>query len=87
MLLRKQPQHNVDWETVLTFDPSDTHAEAGTVVWWSQSAYASIGVRKAAGSGRELICTAFDLTTQSFTVSLSFSIPKSLVRRNELSSG
>ncbi|KAH8694154.1 glycosyl hydrolase [Talaromyces proteolyticus] len=45
LLLRKQTHRFCRWETRLSFHPSSTIAEAGTVVWWNYFTYASIGIR------------------------------------------
>ncbi|KAL2811878.1 glycosyl hydrolase [Aspergillus granulosus] len=47
MLLQKQPELSVDWRVGLRFAPTNALEEAGTAIWWSQFAYASIGLRKA----------------------------------------
>ncbi|KAL4976293.1 glycosyl hydrolase [Aspergillus desertorum] len=55
MLLQKQPAVSVDWRVGLRFAPENALEEAGTAVWWSQFAYASIGLRMSeAGKGYEI---------------------------------
>ncbi|KAL6233334.1 glycosyl hydrolase [Aspergillus navahoensis] len=51
MLLQKQPAVSVDWRVGLRFAPENALEEAGTAIWWSQFAYASIGLRMSGGQG------------------------------------
>ncbi|KAL4748230.1 glycosyl hydrolase [Aspergillus terricola var. indicus] len=51
MLLQKQPAVSVDWRAGLRFAPENALEEAGTAVWWSQFAYASIGLRMSESGG------------------------------------
>ncbi|PGH15630.1 hypothetical protein AJ79_02223 [Helicocarpus griseus UAMH5409] len=45
MFLRKQIQKATTWETCLSFHPTSPRTEAGTVVWWNNLRYSSIGIR------------------------------------------
>ncbi|RDW87084.1 glycoside hydrolase family 43 protein [Aspergillus mulundensis] len=54
MLLQKQTEFSVDWRVGLQFSPENALEEAGTAIWWSQFAYASIGLRRAAEGGYEV---------------------------------
>lgn len=74
MVLQKQTRHAVNWRTRLEFRPSQVKHEAGTAIWWSQYAYASIGIRRVEGQAAgvyEVHCRAFDVDKGSFVVSLS----------------
>ncbi|KAH7073143.1 glycosyl hydrolase [Paraphoma chrysanthemicola] len=51
LLLRKQRHWPVVWETQLDFKPNSSRVEAGTVVWWNYTCFASIGVRLKHGNG------------------------------------
>ena len=44
LFLRKQKHWPVVWETKLDFQPEVARVEAGTVVWWNYTCYASIGI-------------------------------------------
>jgi beta-xylosidase len=44
LFLRKQRHWPVIWETKLDFQPEVPRVEAGTVVWWNYTCYASIGI-------------------------------------------
>jgi beta-xylosidase len=44
LFLRKQKHWPVVWETQLDFQPDALRVEAGTVVWWNHTCYASIGI-------------------------------------------
>ena len=44
LFLRKQKHWPVVWETQLDFEPNVVGVEAGTVVWWNCTCYASIGI-------------------------------------------
>jgi beta-xylosidase len=44
LVLRKQRHWPVTWETQLEFHPKTSQVEAGTVVWWNYTCYASIGI-------------------------------------------
>lgn len=46
ILLKKQTRFDLEWSTEVSFDPSRTGEEAGTVLWLNSTAYAAIGVRK-----------------------------------------
>lgn len=50
MLLRRQDAFEGVWQTELDFAPSAAGEEAGTTVWWSKWAFASVGLR---GTGEE----------------------------------
>ncbi|KAL4984736.1 glycosyl hydrolase [Aspergillus falconensis] len=55
MLLQNQPAVSVDWRVGLRLAPANALEEAGTAIWWSQFAYASIGLRMSGGGdGHEL---------------------------------
>ncbi|KAF7550223.1 hypothetical protein G7Z17_g5857 [Cylindrodendrum hubeiense] len=61
MLLQKQVHFSLDWRVEINFLPTYVEEEAGTAIWWSQFAYASIGIRKKSSSeGREVICRYLD---------------------------
>jgi beta-xylosidase len=45
LFLRKQRHWPVVWETQLDFQPQIPRVEAGTVVWWNHTCFASIGIR------------------------------------------
>lgn len=45
MLLRRQDTFEGVWHTQLDFEPSIAGEEAGTTVWWSKWAFASVGLR------------------------------------------
>ncbi|KAH8601558.1 glycosyl hydrolase [Bisporella sp. PMI_857] len=45
LFLRKQTSHSATWETQLSFNPTTSNTEAGTVVWWNYLTYSSIGIR------------------------------------------
>ncbi|KAJ3956547.1 hypothetical protein N0V92_006919 [Colletotrichum tropicale] len=60
MLLRKQTQFSMDWMVELEFHPGAVGEEAGTAIWWSQFAHASIGLRKTSESHNEIICRVID---------------------------
>ncbi|KAF2130909.1 glycoside hydrolase family 43 protein [Dothidotthia symphoricarpi CBS 119687] len=45
LFLRKQRQWPVVWKTELDFELQTTRVEAGTVVWWNYTCFASIGIR------------------------------------------
>ncbi|KAF2033914.1 hypothetical protein EK21DRAFT_57706 [Setomelanomma holmii] len=45
MYLRKQRHWPVVWETQVDFEPNSPRVEAGTVVWWNYTSFASIGLR------------------------------------------
>ncbi|KAF2855361.1 glycoside hydrolase family 43 protein [Plenodomus tracheiphilus IPT5] len=53
MFLRKQRHWPVVWETQLDFQPKIPRVEAGTVVWWNYTCFASIGIRQSQVSGRD----------------------------------
>lgn len=47
LFLRKQQHWPITWETQLDFQPNTTRVEAGTVVWWNYTCFASIGITSA----------------------------------------
>ncbi|KAL1632632.1 hypothetical protein SLS56_003531 [Neofusicoccum ribis] len=51
LFLRKQTRDPATWETKLSFRPDSPHTEAGTVVYWNQHNYSSIGIRVATDGG------------------------------------
>jgi beta-xylosidase len=53
MFLRKQTHRNCIWETKLSFKPTSSDTEAGTVVWLNYFTHSSLGIRKE-DSGRFL---------------------------------
>ncbi|KAH8645440.1 glycosyl hydrolase [Xylariales sp. PMI_506] len=74
MVLQKQTELSMDWQTQLEFTPTEPLHEAGTVIWWSQHAYASIGLRKADVSGYEIVYKGFSMETGNFVVSIITSL-------------
>ncbi|TDZ18630.1 Non-reducing end alpha-L-arabinofuranosidase BoGH43A [Colletotrichum orbiculare MAFF 240422] len=56
MLLRKQTHFSMDWTVELDFHPVTVGEEAGTAIWWSQFAYASVGLRRTPKSDHEIVC-------------------------------
>ncbi|KAJ5081277.1 hypothetical protein NUU61_009541 [Penicillium alfredii] len=46
LFFRKQSHHFCTWETQVSFQPTTTQTEAGTVVWWNYFTHSSLGVRK-----------------------------------------
>lgn len=67
MLLRKQTEFSVDWRVALRFSPENVNEEAGTAIWWSQFAYASIGIRRS-DIGLEITFRGYDEHSDSFQV-------------------
>lgn len=55
MILKKQTHLTGVWTAELDFDPSTENEEAGTAVFWSCFAYASVLVRKHAGEGKRSV--------------------------------
>jgi hypothetical protein len=45
MLLQKQTAFEGVWEVTLDYRPCASGHEAGTTVWWSKWAFASVGIR------------------------------------------
>lgn len=45
LILRKQTRPFLTWETQLSFRPTSPYTEAGTVVFWNNFVYSSIGIR------------------------------------------
>ncbi|KAH7122042.1 glycosyl hydrolase, partial [Dactylonectria estremocensis] len=61
MLLQKQTRFSVDWRVNVKFSPQHVGEEAGTAIWWSHEAYASIGFRKKSEEGDlEFVCRYLD---------------------------
>ncbi|CAI0647457.1 unnamed protein product [Colletotrichum noveboracense] len=60
MLLRTQTQFSMHWTVELEFHPDVVGEEAGTAIWWSQFAHASIGLRKTSENHHEIICKVVD---------------------------
>ncbi|KAL2800860.1 glycosyl hydrolase [Aspergillus keveii] len=61
MLLQKQMDISVDWRVGLRFEPENPLEEAGTAIWWSQFAYASIGLRRSvSGEGVEVFFRGYN---------------------------
>jgi hypothetical protein len=78
MLLRRQDAFEGVWHTQLDFEPSIAGEEAGTTVWWSKWAFASVGLR---GKGqdqevkREIVFKYTMLEDDDVHVSLSMLCP------------
>jgi beta-xylosidase len=53
LFLRKQRHWPVVWETQLDFQPDVPRVEAGTVLWWNHTCYASIGIALADRDGQQ----------------------------------
>ena len=53
LFLRKQRHWPVVWETQLDFQPDVPRVEAGTVLWWNHTCYASIGIALTDRDGRQ----------------------------------
>jgi beta-xylosidase len=73
MLLQKQTGFSGDWRVKLNFAPTEAGHEVGTAIWWSQFAYASIGLRKPFDedkSGLEIVSRCYDETDDQFKVCL-----------------
>lgn len=69
MLLQKQPAVSVDWRVGLRFPPENEFEEAGTAVWWSQFAYASVGLRMSVSrDGQEVIFRGYTVEGDRFEV-------------------
>ena len=71
MLLQKQTGFSGDWRVKFNFAPTEAGHEAGTAIWWSQFAYASIGLRKPFdeyNSGLEIVSRCYDETEDQFKV-------------------
>jgi len=45
LFLRKQSTRFITWETKVSFTPTSSRSEAGTVIWWNYLNYSSIGIR------------------------------------------
>lgn len=45
MFLRKQTARSCIWSTQLSFQPTSSNTESGTVLWWNYFTYSSIGIR------------------------------------------
>ena len=75
MVLQKQTRHSVDWRTQLSFTPRKFSCEAGTAIWWSQHAYASIGIRRVpqeTTESYEVHCRAYDEQKDDFVASIPY---------------
>jgi beta-xylosidase len=70
MLLQKQTEFSADWRVKVHFAPSEAGHEAGTAIWWSQFAYASIGLRKPfeEKEGLEIVSRYYDEIADEFKV-------------------
>ncbi|KAJ5658926.1 hypothetical protein N7507_005377 [Penicillium longicatenatum] len=71
MLLQKQTEFSGDWSTKVDFAPTEAGNEAGAAIWWSQFAYASIGIRKPwddTQEGLEVVSCCYDDTSGEFKV-------------------
>jgi hypothetical protein len=71
MLLQKQTGFSGDWSTKVDFAPTEAGNEAGAAIWWSQFAYASIGIRKPwddTQEGLEVVSRCYDDTSGEFKV-------------------
>ena len=69
MLLQKQPSFDAVWRCTIDFDPKTRH-EAGTALWWSKYAYASIGIRPSGDRKREVILRRPNPNDDTFLVGL-----------------
>lgn len=45
LFLRKQTARSGAWSTRLSFQPTSSNTESGTVLWWNYFTYSSIGIR------------------------------------------
>ncbi|PKY04951.1 putative glycosyl hydrolase [Aspergillus campestris IBT 28561] len=54
LFLRKQTHRMCTWTTSLSFHPTSSSTEAGTVLWWNYFTYSSLGIRRAA-DGRRIV--------------------------------
>lgn len=55
MFLQKQTAFTGQWEVTIDYQsPQEAH-EAGTAVWWSKYAYASLGIRGGEGGQRYIV--------------------------------
>lgn len=71
MLLRKQTGFSGDWRVKFSFAPKEAGHEAGTAIWWSQFAYASIELRKPfdeSKSGLEIVSRCYNEVEDQFKV-------------------
>lgn len=68
MFLRKQTSFDLDWLTILEFSPRVPGEEAGTVVWVSQHAYASLGIGRDEGGNMEIVFTSVTGKTRQVKV-------------------
>lgn len=55
MFLQKQTTFQGRWEVTLDYPSPQEDHEAGTAVWWSKYAYASVGIRGAAGGAHRIL--------------------------------
>ncbi|CAG8105204.1 unnamed protein product [Penicillium salamii] len=73
MLLQKQTGFSGEWKTRLNFLPTEAGHEAGTAIWWSQFAHASIGLRKPFDEdkeGLEIVARCYDEQDDDFKESI-----------------
>jgi beta-xylosidase len=71
MLLQKQIGFSGEWKINLDFAPTEAGHEAGTAIWWSQFAHASIGLRKPFEEdkpGLEMVARCYDEIEDQFKV-------------------
>jgi beta-xylosidase len=71
MFLQKQTEFTVDWRVKLEFSPTEAGHEAGTAIWWSQFAHASIGLRKPfydEKNGVEVVSRCYNEAADEFRV-------------------
>lgn len=71
MLLQKQTSFSGEWKTSLSFVPTEVGHEAGTAIWWSQYAHASIGLRRPfdeTKKGLEIVARCYDEVEDTFKV-------------------
>lgn len=76
MLLQKQTGFSGEWRVKFQFAPIEAGHEAGTAIWWSQFAYASIGLRKPFDEDKselEVVSRCYDEVEDKFKVR-SFSL-------------
>lgn len=72
LFLRKQTSFEGVWSVRLDYPELEIGHEAGTAVWWSKWAFASIGLRgREGGVGRDLVFRFPNRVGNEFQVSLS----------------
>ncbi|KAJ9116512.1 hypothetical protein QFC24_006745 [Naganishia onofrii] len=74
LLLQRQTLLSMDWTTELQFDPQIVGQEAGTCVWLSRDAYASIGISMTA-EGRHVVVRYPNKERNGFEVGSVFAHP------------